>query len=489
MNQDEDVLFCLTWRGTILTRDKNGMPFLHESLENGIPPNAARFTLHCNSGGSKLGISARLQPGSPALAAGEALDPPAFTVIQAGTGRATYLHLGKNFAVTPENGVLLQGRPQPDARAVFIFVPEQELLDLLFIQDNQWLTGKGALIHRGETGLRRGFIFSVGEHAADLRYGPGFSGLRLEGAAHQPILTELTLLRDGWKIAGQLRLFRPLIYYAAFGKAEIFEQLRCSLLSLATSGAFAGHIHIISDRPISYIKQFVPPAFMSRLTIQPVAGMDFWDFAFARFRLDQWPQAASFQPILYVDTDIAFDRPVEPLLRDIALSGKICVVSESFSRLDGPDSSGAPLFRLAGVETGDDIAFNSGCQGFPSLAETRRYFNLTRATAESFRNVHPGGISVYGDQPFCNYVAYLTETVNTEVMDAAMRLSGPEMSAAPAERTGMVHFWPCRRVAASSRVQETKRDHMQAYIQALTAADAAPVAEAAAQISFVEAAD
>lgn len=489
MNQTEDVFFCLTWRGTILTRDKNGMPFLHESLENGIPPNAARFTLHCNSAGSKLGITARLLPGSPALAAGEAVDPPAFVVIQAGAGRAAYLHLGKNFAVTPEDGILLQGRPQPDALAVFIFVPEQELLDLLFIRDNQWLTSKGSLIGHGETGFRRGFMFSFGEHAADLRYGPGFSGLRLEGAAPQPFLTELTVLRDGWKIAGQLRLFRPLIYYAAFGKSEIFEQLRCSLHSLAEFGAYTGDIHIISDRPRAELQSFVPPAFISRLTVQPVAGMDFWDFAFARFRLDQWPQAASFQPILYVDTDIAFDRPVEPLLKDIALSGKICVVSESFSRLDGPDWSGAPLFRLAGVETGEDIGFNSGCQGFPRLAETRRYFNLTRSTAEGFRNLHPGGVSVYGDQPFCNYVAYLTGTVNTELMDAAMRLSFPEMSAAPADRTGMVHFWPCRRVAASSRVQKTKRDHMQAYIEALTVADAAPLAEAAGQISFVEAAD
>jgi len=493
MNQCDDVFFCLTWRGTILTRDKNGMPFLNESLENGIPANAARFSLHCSSAGSTLGITARLLPGLPALAAGEAVAAPAFVVIPAGTGRAAFLHLGKNFAATPEKGVLLQGQPQPDRFTVFVFVPERELLELLFIRDNQWLTGTGALVRHGGAGFRRGFKFSFGETAADLRHGPGYTGLRPAAEGNPAMLTELAVLREGWKIAGRLRLFRPLIYYAAFGKAEIFEQLRCSLRSLAEFGAYGGNIHIISDRPQAYIEDFVPPALIDRLTVQPVAGMDYWDFAFARYRLDEWRQAGSFRPLLYVDTDIAFDRPVEPLLKDIALSGKICVASEPCSKLNGPDYSGAPLFRLAGIETGDHTGFNAGCQGFPSLAETRRYFNLTLHAAERFRDFHPGGISVFGDQPFTNYVAYLTETLDTAVMDAAMRLSFPPLSAAPEDRTGMVHFWPCRHVAARHRVQATKRDHMQAYLEALTAADSArgakPAPEAPAETVFVAAAD
>jgi hypothetical protein len=476
--QHENVYLCLTWRGTILTRDEQGMPFLHESLGKGIPANAARFALHCSAAGSKLGVTARLLPGSPAIIAAETTSPPEFVVIPAGTGRAAYLHLGKNFAVTPKEGVLLQGRSEPNSFAVFVFVPEQELQDLLFIRNNQWQTGAGNLIRHGESGFRTGFKFSFGETAADLRFGPGFAA----SPASQTRLTEVTIMRDGWKIAGQLSLFRPLIYYTAFGRREIFEQLRWSLRSLAAYGGYAGDVHVISDRPRDYIAQFVPEALQARLTVQHICGMDFWDFAFARLRLDQWPPAASFQPILYVDTDIAFDRPVEPLLKNIALSGKICVVSESFSRLNGPDWAGAPLFRMAGVETAEDIGFNSGCQGFPNLAAAARYFSLTLHAAESFRAFHPGGVNVYGDQPFANYVAYMTETLNTEVMDAAMRLSSPELSAAPADRTGMVHFWPCRRVTSRARVQEVKRDHMQAYVEAL--AEAAP-----ARIEFEAAAD
>jgi hypothetical protein len=473
MNQTGEVFFCLTWRGTILTRDQNGMPFLNETMEMGVPANAARFTLHCDSAGSKLGITARLLPGSPPIASAGSAHPPAFQVIPAGHGRAVYLHLGKQFAAIPENGVLVHGKPRPDKFAVFIFVPERELRGLLFVRDNQWLTGTGALIRQGETGFRRGFVFSFGPDEADLRHGPGFAGTWAEAGETGPYLSELTLLRDGWKITGQLRLFRPLIYYAAFGRQEIFEQLRWSLRSLNTFGAYAGAVHIISDQPKSFILPFVPPELRGRLTIQPLTGMDFWDFCFARMRLHEWPHAEAFQPLLYVDTDIAFDRPVEALLKNIALSGNICVGRESWAKLATDYGVGGRLFQEAGVEMGDARGFNSGCQGFANLDMARRYFGLTLQVAESYGANHPGGFAQFGDQPFANYVAVMSESVDTASITPVMRLSHQPLGAAADDRQGLVHFWPSR--------GEGKSSAMRAYVEAMEAAEnSAPEAEISA---------
>jgi hypothetical protein len=474
--QNADVFYGLTWHGTILTRDQLGMPFRHESLAGGslagrVPPNAARFTLHCTSAGPNIGVTARLLPGVPAAEAPETADQPGFAVLPTGTGRAVFLHLGKNFLAAAQTCGPLHAAATPGEFSVFVLVPEQELSHLLFIRDNQWMTSTGALIQHGETGFCPGFIFRFGAIESDLRFGPCFTSTAAAPEASGSCLTEITVLRDGWKIAGQLRLFRPLIYYAAFGRPAIFEQLRCSLHSLAEFGAYTGDIHVISDRPKAYIAQFVPPALVNRLTVQHVSGMDFWDFALARLRLEQWPEAAQFQPLLYMDADIVFDLAVEPLLKDIARGGNICVASEPFSKLRDADCAGAPLFKAAGIDTGEKCGFNSGCQGFPSLAAARRYFSLTLHIAESYRAFHPGGVSKFADQPFANYVAYTTQAMNTELMDAAMRLSGPALSAAPANRRGMVHFWP-------SFKPEKKRSDMQAYIQALTAADT--VAQAAA---------
>jgi hypothetical protein len=346
MTQSDDVFFCLTWRGTILTRDKYGMPFLNEGLQGGIPANAARFSLHCSSTGPKLAITARLLPGAPAIAAGALEKPPAFVVIPAGIGRAAFLHLGKSFAMTPEDSILLQGRPEPDAFTAFVFVPEQELFDLLFIRDNQWLTEAGALIRQGETGFRPGFMFDFGEIAVDLRHGSGFAAMQQAGQTETPACpAEVMVLRDGWKLAGTLRLFRPLIYYTAFGRQAIFEQLRLSLRSLIEFGGYTGDVHVISDRPAADILALAPPALRGRLTVQPFAGMDYWDFAFARLHLPDWAEAAAFRPIIYVDTDIVFDRPVETLLKDIALCGDICVAGEPFSKFSEAEAVGAPFVQ------------------------------------------------------------------------------------------------------------------------------------------------
>jgi hypothetical protein len=455
--QNAEAFYCLTWHGTILTRDQLGMPFLHESLDSGIPPNAARFTLHCTSAGSQIGITARLLPGD--AQAPEPANPPAFTVFANGAGRAAYLHLGKKFAHVPAPHGSLHAIAKPGQFAVFIFVPAQELTDLLFIRANQWLTAANTLIKHGETGFSAGHIFRFGAIECDLRFGPCFTGADL---------TEITVLRDGWKIAGQLRLFRPLIFQAAFGRPHVFEQLRLSLRSLAEFGAYTGDIHVISDRPEAYVAQFIPPQLHGRLTVQNLTGMDYWDFCLARLRLPEWPGAAAFQPFLYADTDILFDRPIEPLLTAIAAAGQICAAPEPFSKLSTAPATGAPLFKAAGVETGEAGGFNSGCQGFPNLATMSKFTRLTLHIAESVRAFQPGGVSIYADQPFANYTAHMTETVNTECIGAAMRFTFDPLSAAPADRAGMVHF------CLPGAPKETRHAVMQAYLEALAAADAMP---------------
>jgi hypothetical protein len=121
--QNADVFYGLTWHGTILTRDQLGMPFRHESLAGGslagrVPPNAARFTLHCTSAGPNIGVTGRLLPGVPAAEAPETADQPGFAVLPTGTGRAVFLHLGKNFLAAAQTcGRFMPPRRQASSRS------------------------------------------------------------------------------------------------------------------------------------------------------------------------------------------------------------------------------------------------------------------------------------------------------------------------------------------------------------------------------------
>ena len=69
----------------------------------------------------------------------------------------------------------------------------------------------------------------------------------LSGAVRSRTLAgRLTLLRDGWRIE-QICQYRPLIYYAAFDRPEILEQLAISVRSLIEFGRYQGPIVVLTD--------------------------------------------------------------------------------------------------------------------------------------------------------------------------------------------------------------------------------------------------
>jgi hypothetical protein len=453
-----EIFYCLTWHGTILCLDETGAPRLHEDLGDVLPGNAARFSLHCASAGPKLSVTATLASpcGAPAI------NPQhSFGVMEAGTGRAVHLSFGDRFvcANLPDKAVML--RPEPKRWETFIFLPETELHELLFARNNQWLTPAGELLGRQAFSLLSEFKLRIGKTTSDLRFGAALASIAANDQAEP---TELVVMCNGWQIAECLKRFHPLIYYAAFGPPEAFELLRWSTHSLAEFGHYKGNVHVISDRPAAFIAQYLPAQLRHGLTVQICSAASRRDFYFSRYKLTDWAQAFSFQPLLYVDNDIAFDRPVENLLKKILQTGGICAGFESFSKRARAPSVGAPLFKQAGIETGDTIGFNSGCQGFANLAAARRYFSLVKGVSERYWSFSGAEKLTFLDQPFANYVSHVTEPVHAEPITSAMRLTSPPLSTAKFARKGLVHFW-------HSPGAGGKTAAMRRYLEALTAAD------------------
>ena len=173
------------------------------------------------------------------------------------------------------------------------------------IVTSSWLTrSSGYLTERPTTGEL--FHLHVGDLSADLRFQLPFD------LANWP--DRLTLLRDGWRI-DQICQYRPLIYYAAFGSPEIFEQFAISVRSLIEFGHYQGPIVVLTDQtPEAPGRTSSPAEDLARVALLQFQPSDRPGFMAARYLILDWPDAWRFQPLLYVDTDTVFDRDVTPML-------------------------------------------------------------------------------------------------------------------------------------------------------------------------------
>ncbi len=255
-----------------------------------------------------------------------------------------------------------------------------------------------------------------------------------------PDARSLVLLRDGWRIALTLRLFRPLIFFVACGEDAYCHQLKISLLSLAEMGRYAGHIHIITDR--AGAAEAVPEALRKTCSIQRIVCEDRVDRHLARYAIAEWPDAYRFQPLLYADTDVVFNAPVEPHLARAACQGRICAAAESGNLQRVNIASGARLFAADGHDAGDATGVNAGIHTIPSLQEAAPALRLIERVARSARWQDPDLSGLWVDQPAFNYVLTKLDLLDREILRPMVQTPPREGYPPLDQRAGAVHFWP-----------------------------------------------
>jgi len=335
----------------------------------------------------------------------------------------------------------------------FLAITGDDLTVLAGIMSGEWLvqsTEPGTPPERGNPG--RGFSLTFGPAAFDLRWNLPFD--RSEWPHRLP------LLRDGWRIDLIYR-FRPLIYFAAFGAPEIMRQFALSLQSLATAGAFEGAIAVLTDKTPAEIAALAPPGMRAPLVVLPTAACDSMAYMAARLTIGSWPDAREFQPLLYVDADILFDRPVAAMLWDIARSDRICAPAEP-ELLASSMFVGCGLFQADNCSPGSRLGFNSGTLGIPNLQRHGRMLDLIGRIMHNRASLFGREALPYTDQSIANYVLFRLDAVDTERISPYVRLANH--AADPADRRGLVHY--CWVAGAAARA-----DLMRAYLQKLAAHD------------------
>jgi hypothetical protein len=443
----------LTWHGTLLCVPRPG-----ELGQCGFAE-ADAMVLHVNLP-FEMNYYARFLAGNQGTRVAIKEGPLAgFVASAAGpAGSAlSFARYGRYLAAEPDMRVK-HDRTEVRDWELFFAISLDDLTHLRTIQANDWM------LHRSCRLVRRDTIMVTTGHR--LCFGLWQLALRhllpLDGGT---LPYSFTVDADGWQLERAHR-YQPLVYFAAFGKPAFFSQLRVAMESLIGFGKYDGAIMVLTDAEPERLHALLPDLDPTRLIVVPMKPTDHVGFIAARYAILDWADAASFQPILYCDTDIVFDAPIEALLQAIATSQRICAPAEGFSLLARSAFVGADLLAADGAEPRYAIGFNAGTLGIPNLAEHGDVLHLIRTILVNRRDLLGRRRVGLVDQPIANYVSFRSGHFDTAVLNRFLRYGWSEVRRNIAGRRGLVHFFYPHGNA------QAKYEAMEQYLVALTATDA-----------------
>jgi hypothetical protein len=339
----------------------------------------------------------------------------------------------------------------------FLLVSETDIAVLKHVLGNNWvLKSSGALIMSESISVGEGFGLRFGDERFDLRLHVPLTGL--DGHSAAPL--QLRLLRDGWKI-DEARLYRPLVYTAAFKKREVILQMFLALRSLVTFGGYRGEVHVLTDISAAEILEEVPGLEESRLSVRHLTPMDFTGFVASKYLILEHEAAYWAQPLLFIDADIVFDAPLDPILTKITLLDKIAAPIETFSAMSTAPSSGATLLQRDLCDPRFSCGFNAGTLGIPNLHRHGATLGLILRIIINHAALYNRTEFTWVDQEVANYTSYKighfdTHTLSPYVQEGLWQTADDR----PLPR-GIVHFWPPRDAKA-------KLEAMERYMAALS---------------------
>lgn len=272
-----------------------------------------------------------------------------------------------------------------------------------------------------------------------------------------------TAIHDGWKIVS-FEKYNPLIYYAAFGSMDIFECLRLSVQSVLTCGQWRHDILVLTTAEQAGIvdRLLAPLGLGPRLHIVAVEAHDVLDWCCARYRLHASPAFQSAQPVLYLDTDIICDGPLDDFMVATMRSDRIQVRAEGRMDEGNPGSAGHwfgwRLMAADGVPFDPSgPGFSSGAIGFAHAAAATDCFDAILATAYGHAEANGQRDLLAGyDQPFANYVLRKLGRFETGLLERVLRLNrvSPQFVTYPSADAagGLVHFTGGVGMAAPKRL-------------------------------------
>jgi hypothetical protein len=375
------------------------------------PRNAALITedgrswLTCRDGDVWQRLD-RLSAGGHVGLAGDDAAPLLLTTRYLADGLLAPEANGLSLSAEPDGGVSLS-RPIQGPRESFAPVSEADLDFLDDIRGRSWVNTSGKTIKDGIR-LAPSFRAQIGDLTVPLR--------ALLAARHRRHPDGFSVLFDGWKVE-TLTAFRPLVYFAAYGKPEAFGSLTLALQALQEFGRYDGDILIFCDRSQDQISSVIPPGLHRQVRIATAPAQDVLDTMAVKYRICDMPALAEYRPLLFLRTDVICNRPLEPLLFALLYANRICVPLEH-DLMGDHNLYGANLFGADDAATKrHQRGFSTGIIGIPNTQVARRVFpTLLDSLYALARSLGTRQLSPWHDQPLVNYLLYKTGEANVELL-------------------------------------------------------------------------
>ncbi len=342
---------------------------------------------------------------------------------------------------TPPDGTILLDGTEAAAWERLAFIERRALVDVLELCRSDWVrVGTRTLIDHNAIKLENRTSVLIGEHVYPI--GDNFP-LSSRRAGRQRNL----LFREGW-IVDEFIAFRPLVYFVLMGAGAYAEQLKLATSSLVEFGHYGGDVLVVTDRDRSLIESLLPPSLLPRLSVLNVASSGKIDAVLARLMIGEHEGITDHAPILYVDTDVVFDRPLQPTLETALLSGRMSAQSERWNELPGSDAAGGDLFKVDPIPFRDSIGFNAGIWSMPGGHDSVQIVEAIRLSVSRYLHKHGRESLPWLDQAMGNYVLRKLDAFDAHLITSTTRLCQSYETLDASDPAGFVHFWPVSAHAA-----------------------------------------
>jgi hypothetical protein len=367
--------------------------------------------------------------------------PPLGDVEIDGVGICTLHRVGHDLISISQDGEFLsateygtiESRVEAKAWEHFFPICERDIEALNVVFGNEWVVkSSGVRIAGKEIELVRGpglqFFNEVVPLAATLRMEQKYAPFRL------------VILYSGWRI-DEIILFKPLIFYVAYGDECVVGQLVPSLISLLSIGHYSGNILIFTDKSKAEVMSMVPGCNGSALDVVDIGARDWVGYVAGKYCILDWDRAYEYQPLAYMDPDIIFNAIVDPMLARMAVSDRLTAPLEDYSKLSSSPAVGATLLQLDNVQPRYGCGFNGGTIGIPNLLIHGATVRLMRDNIQNFLSINGRSAFKWVDQEMANYVGYKLGCVDTNEVSRFVRFGNEQSADKLGPLTGLVHFW------------------------------------------------
>ncbi|MCG4252941.1 glycosyltransferase [Acetobacter senegalensis] len=328
---------------------------------------------------------------------------------------------------------------QIDSWETFLFINVDRFFDLYFVCNKNWVScssDQNVFVDLDESNIR------------NVKFGKFYIKTNIFIEAIVGVSKKLNfILNESWKIH-KFFLFKPAIVFVVFGRGKTLDQFKICIESLENPGDYTDSIFIITNINNEELISCVPKRFLSKIKIIQMYAEDQLDFVGARLSIFSTNYLDKFQPILYSDVDVVFDKNIDGFLRLSAMADKCSAQIEKFHFHKQSSHVGGSLFQEDKYDLEDVNGFNGGILMVPNMYYHKENLQACYVSLCNYISNYGRDSVPFYDQSILNYVLYKMNDFSPFPVTPATQVGGSEHQSVrdmfelnPYNPKGFVHFW------------------------------------------------